>query len=158
VTELADVLVGAGYRPENVRLLTQSKARQADDDRYRPEGENIRQELKLLLGRKAGGDSVLVALAGHGVQPRGGAGHFFCPMDARLDRPETLIALEELYRELEGCQAGVNLLFVDACRNDPFADNSRAAAVQSVTRPRRPAASWPCSVAPRGSSRSRTTR
>lgn len=136
VTELGDVLVASGYRKENVRVLVQSKA--GVDDRFRPAAENIRAELKLLLKRKSTADSVLIALAGHGVQLKNSKDHYFCPMDAQLDKPETLIPLKELYAELETCGAGTKLLFVDACRNDPIADRSRSAAVETVTRPKLP--------------------
>src|SRR5262249_57767374 len=44
----------------------------------------------------------------------------------------------EVDEEVEVCGAGLKVLLVDACRNDPQSDNSRARAVvslESVTRP-----------------------
>ena len=74
-------------------------------------------------------DSLLVALAGHGVQFRGESESYFCPADARLADRKTLIPLGEVYKELEASGAGMKVLLVDACRNDPQSDNSRARAV-----------------------------
>ena len=52
----------------------------------------------------------------------------------------TLIGLGEVYRELESSGAGLKVLLVDACRNDPQSDNSRAGGtitLESVSRPQR---------------------
>src|SRR5262249_30362243 len=82
-------------------------------------------------------DVVLVAFAGHGVQFKGDKEPYFCPMDAKVSDPATLIALNEVYQELSECRAGLKLLLVDACRNDPLAKNARRGEVnlESVTRP-----------------------
>jgi TPR repeat protein len=135
VTELARVLRDAGYRPENVVLMTQTAG--AEYARSLPLAANVRKELRLLLRTRSRDDTVLVALAGHGVQFKGSDEQFFCPMDARLADRETLISLTELYRELERCPARVKLLLADCCRNDPQSDHSRAAGMrlESVTRP-----------------------
>src|SRR5262245_50891093 len=69
VVELAGVLKDAGYRPENVVLMTQTRA--ADNIRFLPLAANIRRELHLLLRNRSRYDSVVVVLAGHGVQFRG---------------------------------------------------------------------------------------
>jgi len=70
-------------------------------------------------------DIVLIAVAGHGQQlsiERGGKKHdepFFCPRDAVLSDPNTLLNLSTLIERLADRGAGINLLLVDACRNDP---------------------------------------
>src|SRR5947208_6322495 len=59
-------------------------------------------------------------------------------MDAKLKDRKPLISLNDVYKDLSRCKAGVKLLFVDACRNDPQSDFSRARAevdLDSVTRP-----------------------
>ena len=134
VVELAQVLKDAGYR--RVVLMTQAEG--AKRARLLPLAKNIRAELKGLLQDRDEGDAVVVALVGHGVQFRGGESSYFCPMDAKLSDKSTLIALDEVYRDLQGSGAGVKVLLVDACRNEPQSDNSRSRSVvrlESVTRP-----------------------
>jgi uncharacterized caspase-like protein len=66
---------------------------------------------------------------------------YFCPADARLIDRASLISLSEVYAELERCPARVKVLLVDACRNDPLADNSRSRSIvqlESSTRPAMP--------------------
>jgi WD40 repeat protein len=136
VRDLSKVLLASGYKPDNVVLMTQSQA--AENLRYAPEGAKIRQELDGILEDLTEEDSVIVALAGHGVQFRGEDRSYFCPADAKLANRETLIALDEIYEKLNKCGAGFKLLMVDACRNDPLANASRSreeVELESVTRP-----------------------
>jgi tetratricopeptide (TPR) repeat protein len=136
VTDLAAVLREVGYRPENVVLMTQKAV--AEDPRFLPSKEQIREELRLLLQGRAAGDTVLVAFAGHGVQFRDDPVNYFCPTDGRLDDKQTLLSLQDVSAELERCPAGVKVLLVDACRNDPLTETARAAGrvpLESVTRP-----------------------
>ncbi|MCC7423183.1 MAG: SUMF1/EgtB/PvdO family nonheme iron enzyme [Planctomycetaceae bacterium] len=134
VNGLAKTLATAGYR--RVVLMTQTVG--AEETRFLPTAANIRKEIRGLLADRKEGDSVLIALSGHGVQFRGKDEAFFCPADARLADRSTLISLNELYHDLEKCQAGFKLMLVDACRNDPQSDNSKARSevnLESVTRP-----------------------
>jgi formylglycine-generating enzyme required for sulfatase activity len=134
VNGLAKTLSAAGYR--RVVLMTQTVG--ADETRFLPIAANIRKELRGLLADRKEGDSVVIALSGHGVQFRGKDEAFFCPADARLSDRSTLISLADLYKDLEKCEAGLKLMFVDACRNDPQSDNSKARSevnLESVTRP-----------------------
>jgi hypothetical protein len=136
VTDLAAALKAGGYRPDNVRLLT--KAAADTDPSALPLAQNIRSELARLVRDARPGDSVLVALAGHGVQFKNRDESYFCPADARLADQSTLISLNEVCNQLDKCRAGFKLLLVDACRNDPFADVTRSRAevnLQSLTRP-----------------------
>ncbi|MGA7497274.1 MAG: caspase family protein, partial [Isosphaeraceae bacterium] len=139
VVELSGVLKAEGYKPGNVVLMTQTAG--ADDTRFLPLAANVRKELKLLLDEiDDEGDSVLIALAGHGVQFQGENESYFCPADARLADKSTLIPLSEIYKALENSRAGLKVLLVDACRNDPQSQNSRDREVvklESVTRPQR---------------------
>ncbi len=138
VTALAAVLRGNGYKPDNVVLMTQTTG--AENPRFLPLAERIRKELALLIGDCTEDDSILLAFAGHGVQFRGDLESYFCSADAKLDDKSTLIALGAIYKALEKCSAGLKLLMVDACRNDPRSDNSRSLSriqLESVTRPQK---------------------
>jgi uncharacterized caspase-like protein len=143
--ELARVLVASGYKRENIKLMTQREG--ATRPRFEPTADKIRKELALMLDRLDENDSVVVALAGHGVQFKQDADSFFCPADAvvSVEDEETLINLGELAKTLEACQAGFKLLLVDACRNNPKLAAARVAgrplvALPSLSRPfaRRP--------------------
>jgi tetratricopeptide (TPR) repeat protein len=138
VTDLAAVLRENDYKPDNVVVMTQAAA--ADEPRFMPVKQRILKELRLLLKGRAEEDTV-VALAGHGVHFTGDPASYFCPADAQLGDKSTLLSLADIYAELEKCPAGVKVLLVDACRNDPFQDPTRAAKVEdldSVTRPKVP--------------------
>ena len=136
VTGLARVLKAGGYEPGNVVLMTQSLG--ATKPRLLPLAANIRKELRLLLRDLEPADSVVVAFAGHGVQFAGEKSTYFCPADAKLADRSSLIPLDDVYKELEACKAGLKLLLVDACRNDPRTKNSRSRAeveLESLNRP-----------------------
>jgi formylglycine-generating enzyme required for sulfatase activity len=113
--------------------------------------------LAALVRSKARRDTVLVAFAGHGIQStvKGADGKdkeeaFFCPQDAQLNDPAgTMIALSGVYEELRLCGAGVKLLLVDACRDDPSAPRSASRGVDGDNAPRPPrgvAALFSCSA------------
>ena len=101
VSSLAETLRLGGYEPGNIVLLTQTVG--AKKARFLPAAGHIKKELDLLLADLDRDDSVLIAFAGHGVQFQGEDGSYFCPMDAKLEK----------------CGAGLKVLLVDACRNDP---------------------------------------
>src|SRR5207302_2086877 len=138
VTELAQVLRDGGFEAGDVVLMTQMAA--ADEPRFLPEKKRILKELHVLLTNRSPKDTVIVAFAGHGVHFKDDKNSYFCPADAQLDDRTTLLPLSDVYAELEKCKAGVKVLLVDACRNDPFQDKSRAARIdlESVTRPQLP--------------------
>jgi lysophospholipase L1-like esterase len=122
VEELAKVLGNeAGF--SSVRVLTSTRGTRKSADA--PTVANVRAALKTLLAGKGREDTVLVALSGHGIQARvKEAGKeredsFFCPSDAQLNDNDSLLSLGKLFADLDDCGAGVKLLLVDACRNDP---------------------------------------
>ena len=131
VDALEKVFLDAGYEKENVVVMTRERGFEEVD--LMPTAEHIRNQLELMLGGVKPGDSVIVALAGHGVMmlappaddPNGAARQrsFFCPMDASLARKrlERFVGFDELYTALAGCKATVKLLMVDACRNELLA-------------------------------------
>ncbi|MEM6278995.1 MAG: caspase family protein, partial [Verrucomicrobiota bacterium] len=73
-------------------------------------------------------DSVaLVYFAGHGVQIKGE--NFLIPVDAEMARdyevPDETLSMNLIMEGLETAGAGLNLLILDCCRNDPFARSWR---------------------------------
>lgn len=144
-TGLATELRKANY---TVALLTDTAG--AADARNAPTLTNVRKRLSTILARTKRNDTVLVALAGHGMQFDGKKDSYFCPKDANPSNARTLVSLTELYRELDNCGAGVKMLLVDACRDDPVAGTSRG--VDGNTAPRPPrgvAALFSCSAGQR---------
>ena len=135
VTELAQLLRDAGYK--RVVLMTQAEAVAQGDNDLVPTGKNIRRQLRSLLEDRQAEDGVLIAFSGHGVQPTK-KGSYFCPMDAEVKDPTTLVSLADVYEDLGKCPAGMKVLLVDACRNNPLADAAKdldKLDLESVTRP-----------------------
>jgi formylglycine-generating enzyme required for sulfatase activity len=64
------------------------------------------------------GDTVVIALSGHGVQFKGDGDFYFCPSEAKLSSRDSLVPMSRLMREIGGCRAGRKLLLVDACRDE----------------------------------------
>ena len=136
VNGLAAVLKDADYK--RVVLMTQSEAVSAGDNTLEPTAKNIRKKLAAILEDRKPDDAVLVAFSGHGVQYRDQKASYFCPMDADLADNNTLVSLGEVYKALEESVAGTKVVLVDACRNDPQAEASKAVEnvkLESVTRP-----------------------
>ena len=131
VEELAKVFLQAGYEKDNVVIMT--KERGLEDFDLMPTAEHIRNQFQLLLAQLKPGDSIIVALAGHGVlmlvpadkpEEKPHPKSFFCPMDANLahQRLPRFIDFDELYKALADSPATVKLLLVDACRNKLLAE------------------------------------
>jgi hypothetical protein len=125
ITALADVLRDNGYSEENIVLMTQTRG--AQEARYAPFARNIKKELELLLREPTKDDTVLLAFSGHGIQFVGDKEAYFCAADARLADRETLVSLGAVYQALAACEASAKVLLVDACRNDPQSNVSKAA-------------------------------
>jgi formylglycine-generating enzyme required for sulfatase activity len=142
VEELARVLSSGGF--SSIRVLNTSRGVKGKTDA--PTAANIRAALKDLLARKKKQDTILVALAGHGIHAsvKGKEESFFCPADAQLNDTSTLINLGTLFDDLGDCGAAVKLLLVDACRNDP--KTGRNVDIDTLPRlPRGTAALFSCS-------------
>ena len=148
VVEFRDVLVASGVKRENIVLLVDDLdaiSKTSPPGRYLPEAVKIRKELQLLLPSLERDDTLIIGLAGHGVQFKGDAEPYFCPSDADLKDKRTLISLTWLYDQLKydaktdvGCKPRQKLLMVDACRNDPGSRLFRDAGgpeLESVTKP-----------------------
>jgi formylglycine-generating enzyme required for sulfatase activity len=124
---LAEVLLKSGYEKDHVIVMTRKRG--AEEFDLLPTADHIRTQLELILDKDLTPlDSVIVALAGHGVllRVKDGANEakpegFFCPMDANLGPRKDLkkfLAYDDLMKKLAATKAGVKLLFVDACRNE----------------------------------------
>jgi uncharacterized caspase-like protein len=158
--EMADFLRSPRAGFQITALLTSSRG--TKDPKQKPTANNIRVAVKKLLAGKTKHDTVLIGLAGHGIQRevpnprekgprRSKTFAFFCPADADLKdevlfgsgltRKRTLINLNELFSEMAGCGAGSKLVLVDACRNEVRARNVD---VDKVTVPRGVGALFSC--------------
>jgi formylglycine-generating enzyme required for sulfatase activity len=100
--------------------------------------KKIEGELKRLSRKCGKGDTLLVGLAGHGVQFEGEEESYFCPVEGRAlkEASDSLVPLSSLYQELKVSGAGVQVLLVDACRNDP--QRGRGRGIDGDTSPRPP--------------------
>lgn len=72
----------------------------------------------------AGADVGIVFYAGHGVQYEGS--NYLLPIDLHLNEPDDLafdaLSLDDLLSNLDAAKLGLNVVFLDACRNNPFGD------------------------------------
>ena len=125
-TELANVLLEYGYRPENVILMTDSQG--AKNPKLLPESRKIQTQLKGLLRDRGKADQVMIAFSGHGLQFKNDKDSYFCPLDAQVEKRSTLISMGSLYKQLEDCPASFKMLLCDACRDDPMIGTSRGLA------------------------------
>jgi len=114
MTELRAHLEAAGFPPANITYMHD----QAQTPRMRPSKANLEGELRLRLQLANPDDIVLVAFSGHGLQIDGQS--YLCPSDARLDSTSSMLAIDDLYAQLEKCRASQKVLVVDACRNEPI--------------------------------------
>jgi uncharacterized caspase-like protein len=139
VEELAKALKGF----TEVVVLTTSAGEKKPE--LAPTAKNIRTQLRRLLEKVSRHDTMLVALAGHGLQvkvsDRTEEEGFFCPADAKprddvtlAEQSKTMIGFSELFQELKESGVGVKLLLVDACRNNPGTGRSVNAETVSLAR------------------------
>jgi tetratricopeptide (TPR) repeat protein len=80
------------------------------------------QAINTLVQQAKGADLVTIFFAGHGIEAD--KKNYLIPIDARLAKPEDApheaISLDNLLDRLKSSHAKMNLIFLDACRNDPF--------------------------------------
>jgi formylglycine-generating enzyme required for sulfatase activity len=117
VADLRDVLARAGYE---VVLLTADEAKAKKDAGLAPTRPNVETHLKALVKKFAKGDTLLIGLAGHGLQFAGDEDGYFCTQDTRpfKGRTDTMVSVKWIYDRLHQDAAdGVKLLLVDACRS-----------------------------------------
>jgi serine/threonine protein kinase len=117
VMELGTSLESVGY---DVTVLSDSTG--AKDAELLPTKANFDKQLGRVLDRCRSREyTVVLAFAGHGIQFDGHKDAYFCPQDAvpSADKATTLVSLGNVYTKLDQSFAGVKVLLVDACRNDP---------------------------------------
>jgi uncharacterized caspase-like protein len=164
VEELAKILRRPSAGFDSVRLLTSTRGK--SDPKSAPTAANIRAALQELVAERGKHDTVVVALAGHGIKlevqdpdDKGPPKYlsYFCPADADLagvsystGRSKRLVNLAEVLDALDGCGAGVKLMLVDACRNELKAEAaSRSPDLGRVTLPEGMAALLSCKTGQR---------
>ncbi|XOV88172.1 MAG: caspase domain-containing protein [Pseudomonadota bacterium] len=84
--------------------------------------KDMQQGLVEFVSRVEPGATALVFYAGHGVQANGR--NYLMPVDASLDSETALrfdaMELTDILEELGRTQARINMVVLDACRNNPF--------------------------------------
>jgi TPR repeat protein len=113
VVALGPFLRQEGYE---VTLLTDEEGRKQAD--RRPTLGNIRTRVRAAIKQSRRADTLLIAMAGHGLQFGGDRDSYFCPADGNPTDRASLLSLGRLLRDLDEC-GGTKLLLVDACRDDP---------------------------------------
>ena len=148
VLQFGALLKEAGYE---VVVLCESEGRK--NAARTPLRENIEREAAAVLAKMKRLDTLVIGLAGHGVQfekdeegkPLTDA--YFCPADAKpfVNQRQTLISISKLYEDMDQ-HFGVKVLLVDACRNDPKIPMSGVNADNAPRPPRGVAALFSCSA------------
>ena len=96
---------------------------------------DLNEALRLFARESAGADVSLVFYAGHGIEVDGA--NYLVPVDARLERDTDVeyeaLPLDRVLRATTG--AGLRVVILDACRNNPLARSMRrTSAARSVSR------------------------
>ncbi|MCA9093632.1 MAG: SUMF1/EgtB/PvdO family nonheme iron enzyme [Planctomycetaceae bacterium] len=132
VTALAEILKRENYE---VLLLTDETGKKSPG--LLPTRANIEARIREAVEKCRNEDTILIALTGHGLQFSGNKDAFFCPIDARpfASETKTLVSVSGIYEELEKSFAGVKVILVDACRNDPDPGRGRGLDADSAPPP-----------------------
>ena len=121
ISTLATTLLESGFDARDVTVLRDGLQNRLS----LPHRNNILLQLKNLLETVQKNDLVVVAFSGHGVHLKGKS--YLCPSDSQLENPdETMVSLDRVYEMLHQCPASQKVLIVDACRNDPTPQGTRA--------------------------------
>ena len=99
-------------------------------------GSDLRRALQDFEDTAAGAEIAIVFYAGHGIELNGE--NYLIPVDAALLRDshveDETIPLSRVMRAIEGASS-LNLVILDACRDNPFAQNmQRSSAQRSIGR------------------------
>lgn len=120
VSAFKDALIQLGFHPDDIKVLATGGS-----VKTQPTKNNIEEYLKTVTVGLSENDTVIISLSGHGGQFRSIDGDgkvksasYFCPLDARPDRPEdTMIPTRTIFQLLEKSPARFKMLLVDACRD-----------------------------------------
>ncbi len=136
VTDLAEVLKQQGYI---VTMMTESEYKKTGMGFLLPDAKKIMTMFKRLAEDCKREDTLLVALSGHGAHLKENNKLYFCPMDTKLEKTDSLLAIEDVMAIFsdKSCLAANKILLVDACRNAPPDGRPVGALIQmkSLTRP-----------------------
>ncbi|MDO4574289.1 MAG: SUMF1/EgtB/PvdO family nonheme iron enzyme [Planctomycetia bacterium] len=114
VVAIREQLLRLGFKPADIYTLESGKKA-----RDLPTRENIRSRLDVMLKQVRTGDVVFFVFAGHGAE--NGTGAYICPTYADTeDLEETCIPISEIMEKMNASDAKFKCLVVDACRNNPF--------------------------------------
>jgi|GEM_PF-5595781 len=125
--------------PVNDARAIAKKLAQLDFDvttEFELERDNIGLVTEAFLKKVAPEDTVVFFYAGHGVQVAGQ--NFLLATDARIrtqfDVHRNGIDFSRFLQRLDATRASVKLVFLDACRNNPFADKFRGGDSRGLAR------------------------
>jgi hypothetical protein len=124
VRALADRLVkGKALRIPKRQILHFSDAVAAPPAPFK---STIEKTLRDFLARSSRRDRVLVLFAGHLVEVDEAA--YLVPIEGQLDDVDTLIPLQEIFKEFAACKARQKVLILDVCHSNPSRGAERPAA------------------------------
>lgn len=121
-------LLKTGFMEENISYLGDKNK---ENIRLLPEKKKILDELERIVEHSNQEDTLIVCFNGHGIRPKNESTSYFLPIDASLEKLETMIPMDgknSVYEVLnKAVKKGVKvLLIIGACRNE-IAQNSQAA-------------------------------
>lgn len=121
-------LLKTGFMEENISYLGDKNK---ENIRLLPEKKKILDELQRIVEHSNQEDTLIVCFNGHGIRTKNESTSYFLPIDASLEKLETMIPMDgknSVYEVLnKAVKKGVKvLLIVGACRNE-IAQNSQAA-------------------------------
>lgn len=90
------------------------------------------------FGRRiANSDAALFYYAGHGLQVKGQ--NYLVPVDANIDSearvPYRTVNVNQLLEEMESSKSKINIVMLDACRNNPISGKFRSGATRGLAAP-----------------------
>ncbi len=109
--DLAVELEKVGFPKENIHLMVDSSS-----DAWKPTSKNIVQQVKSITDAMNSDDFLFVAFSGHGVLIDGVS--YLCPLDVDPAKQDSFVNRDELFKQIDGCEASRKIFLCDACRND----------------------------------------
>ena len=121
-------LLKTGFMEENISYLGDKNN---ENPRLLPEKQKILDELERIVEQSSQEDSLIVCFNGHGIRPKNENTSYFLPIDASLEKLETMLPMDgknSVYEILnKAVKKGVKvLLIVGACRNEITQRNQAA--------------------------------
>lgn len=131
--ELGSALTTLGFK--TTVMTTESTS-----SRLRPmTPEKIADVIKAVAASCANGDTLLISFSGHGIQfsdeallPTGVRETYFCPADANLSRPSSLLKISSIVNFMTSSPATSKLLLVDACQENLLSADGKKKSVKRI--------------------------